>query len=199
MKFGVTVFFLTFSLLCRAEERREYDILVAGIKIGELSASKIIQDSVTSYSITSEVNFWFLVRVRVNYSITSRYKNGKLISSFVETRSSKGNFKSSVVWEDNHYNVKVDTYQYKKDTVLFSPIHFNVARLYFEEPDRVENMLADNFGQIAPSTKLEANVYQVTVTGNANRYYYKVGEMEKAIMHNPIKNFEIRRRSSDED
>jgi hypothetical protein len=194
MKSGVTVFFLTFSLLCQAEERREFDILVAGIKIGELSASKIIQDSITSYSITSTVNFWFFVRVKADYSINSHYKNGKLISSFVETRSSKGDFKSSVVWEENHYNVKVDTYQYKKDTILFSPIHFNVARLYFEEPDKVESLLADNYGQLVPSRKVEASVYQVTVIGNANRYYYKVGEMEKAIMRNRIKDFEIRRR-----
>ncbi len=199
MKSWVTVFFLTFSLLCRAEERKEFDILVAGIKIGELSASKITEDSITSYSITSAVNFWFLVRIKADYSISSRYKNGKLISSFVETRSSKGDFKSSVVWEENHYLVKVDTYQYKKDTVLFSPIYFNVARLYFEEPARMENLLADNYGQIAPSKRLEANVYQVIVMGNANHYYYKVGEMEKAIMHNPVKNFEIRRRSSNDD
>jgi hypothetical protein len=199
MKSWVTVFFLTFSLLCRAEERKEFDILVAGIKIGELSARKVTRDSITSYSIASTVNFWFFVRVKVDYSITSRYKNGKLISSFVETRSSKGDFKSSVVWQDDHYSVKVDTYKYKRDTVLFLPIYFNVARLYFDEPDKVENMLADNYGQMAPSKKLEANVYQVIVTGNANRYYYKTGEMEKAIMHNPIKNFEIRRRTGNDD
>ena len=194
MKSWVTVFFLTFSLLCRAEERREFDILVAGIKIGELSATKITLDSITSYSITSTVDFWFFVRVKANYSIRSRYKNGKLISSLVETKSSKGDFKSSVVWQENHYKVSVDTYQYKKDTLLFLPIDFNVARLYFEQPDKVENLLADNYGQIVPSRKVEANVYQVTVIGNANRYYYKVGEMEKAIMHNRIKDFEIRRR-----
>jgi hypothetical protein len=199
VKSWATVFFLTFGLFCKAEERKEFDILVAGIKIGELSAHKIVQDSITSYSITSAVNFWFFVRVRVDYSITSRYKNGKLISSFVETRSSKGNYKSSVVWQANHYIVKVDTYKYKKDTVLLSPIHFNVARLYFEEPKKVENLLADNYGQLASSKKLEANVYQVIVTGNANHYYYKIGQMEKAIMHNPIKNFEIRRRSSTDD
>ena len=199
MKSWAIVFFLTFGFFCRAEERKEFDILVAGIKIGKLSARKVVQDSITSYSITSAVNFWFFVRVRVDYSITSHYKNGQLISSFVITRSSRGNFKSSVVWQDNHYTVKVDTYQYKKDTVLLSPIYFNVARLYFEEPKKVENLLADNYGQLASSRKLEANVYQVIVTGNANHYYYKIGEMEKAIMHNPIKNFEIRRRSSTDD
>jgi hypothetical protein len=198
MKSWVTVCFLTFSLMCRAEERKEFDILVAGIKIGELSASKVTQDSITSYSISSAVNFWFFFRVKANYSIVSSYRNGKLISSFVETKSSKGDFKSSVVWQEDHYVVKVDTYQYKKDTVISSPIYFNVARLYFEEPDKVKNLLADNYGQMAPSKKLEANVYQVTVTGNANRYYYKVGEMEKAIMHNPIKNFEIRRRGKND-
>ena len=199
MKSWVTVFFLTISLPCQAKEHKEFNILVAGIKIGELSARKVIQDSITSYSITSTVDFWFFVRVKANYSIRSSYKNGKLISSFVETKSSKGDFKSSVVWQENHYKVNVDTYQYKKDTLLFLPIYFNVARLYFEEPDKVENMLADNYGQMAPSKKLDANVYQVVVTGNANRYYYKAGEMEKAIMHNSIKNFEIRRRGKNDD
>lgn len=199
MKSWVTVCFLTFWLSCKADEHKKYDILVAGIKIGELKASKTTLDSVTSYSIVSAVNFWFFVRVKVNYSIISNYKNGKLISSFVDTKSTKGDFKSSVIWQENHYKVKVDTYKYKKDTVLTSPIYFNVARLYFDEPDKIKNLLADSYGQIAPSEKLDANVYQVTVTGNANRYYYHQGEMEKAVMHNPIKNFEIRRKSKNDD
>ncbi len=199
MKSWAIVFFLTIGGFCKAEERKEFDIVVAGIKIGELSAHKIVQDSITNYSISSAVDFWLFVRVRVAYSITSRYKNGKLISSFVETRSSKGNFKSSVVWRKNHYVVNVDTYQYKKDTTLFSPIYFNVARLYFEEPKKVETLLADNYGQIVTSRKLEANVYQVVVIGNANRYYYKNGELAKVIMHNRIKNFEVRPSSMSDD
>jgi hypothetical protein len=199
MKSWVTVCFLTFSLLSRAEERKEFDILVAGIKIGELSALKITEDSITSYSITSAVNFWFFVRIKAAYAITSSYKDGKLISSIVETKSSKGDFKSSVIWQESHYKVNVDTYQFKKDTVLTSPIYFNVARLYFDEPDKVENVLADNYGQLARSRKLSSHAYEVIVNGNANRYYYKVGELEKAMMYNPIKNFEIRRRLGNDD
>ena len=194
MKYYLIVALLTLSISTSAEEVRGYDILVAGIKIGELTASRDTQDSVTIYSLSSSISFWFLGRINVKHSIVSSYASGKLISSYVETMSSRGNYKSSVVWKDDHYNVSVDAYQHRKDTIISAPIHFNVARLYFEEPQEITSLLADTYGEIVSSSRMGEKSYQVISNGSKNKFYYYGGEMQKAIMHNPIKNFEIRHR-----
>lgn len=183
--------FFTTTILA-AVEKREYDITAAGIRIGVMTATRETKDNLTWYSLHSKVSFWFFIRVNVEYSVTSAYQNNQLITSTVITRSNRGNYKSTVQWSGDHYNVQVEGYKYKNVVSIKDTIKNNSARLYFEYPAGISVILADNYGIMVPAENIEENVYSVNVQGNKNKFFFRKGKIFRAIMHHPIKNFEVK-------
>lgn len=101
-------FILLSGIVGGAVEKREYDITVAGINIGEMVATRETHDDdLTYYSLKRKVSFWFFIRVNVEYSVISVYHKNHLISSTVNTNSNRGNFISTIHWNTDHYNVHV--------------------------------------------------------------------------------------------
>lgn len=179
------------SLQAKDTLTRNFDIRLAGFKIGELTASQTkVNDSIINYNLTSKVSFWLFFKVNVDYSYNSTFLNGQLIKSEVKTHTNKGNFTSTSKWEKDHYKIKVDAYDYKKDTSFTTPITFNVAKLYFEKPTHGSIVYADGYG-IFSSAELEEKSYLIEVLGNKNRYYFKDGLLVRASMDSPIKNYEV--------
>jgi len=197
VKFLIVAALLLFSLdiVHGAIEKREYDITAAGIRIGEMTATRERIENQTWYTLHSEVSFWFFVRVKVVYSVKSLYQNNQLIKSTVDTHSNRGDFKSTVTWNEDHYDVRVEGYKYTNEVPLKEPISYSSARIYFDYPYSVSNILADNYGIMVPVDKTEKDVLTVTVQGNKNRFYFESGRIIRAVMHHPIKNFEIRLKS----
>jgi len=197
VKFLIVAALLLFSLdiVHGAIEKREYDITAAGIRIGEMTATRERIENQTWYTLHSEVSFWFFVRVKVVYSVKSLYQNNQLIKSTVDTHSNRGDFKSTVTWNEDHYDVRVEGYKYTNEVPLKEPISYSSARIYFDYPYSVSNILADNYGIMVPVDKTEKGVLTVTVQGNKNRFYFESGRIIRAVMHHPIKNFEIRLKS----
>lgn len=192
----ICLFFSFLTIASYGEvEKRTYDITAAGIRIGEMVATRETKDNVTWYSLHSKVSFWFFVRVQVDYAVTSMYKDNHLVTSTVITNSSKGNFKSTVQWSEDHYNVKVNGYKYTNTTSIKDSIEYNSARFYFEYPPGISTILADNYGIMVPADNIENNVYTVNVQGDKNRFFFKGGKIIRAIMHHPIKNFEVKLKS----
>lgn len=188
------LFFLVHSGYA-AVEKREYDITAAGIRIGEMTATRESIDNQTWYTLHSEVSFWFFVKVKVVYSVKSLYQNNQLITSTVLTHSNKGDFTSVISWSKDHYNVKVDGYKYKNTVSIKQPIQYNSARIYFEYPNSISSLLADNVGLIVPAeNNTQQNLYTITVLGNKNRFYFRSDGIIRAVMHHPIKNFEVKRK-----
>jgi hypothetical protein len=190
--FVTVLLFFSMDIVWAAIEKREYDITAAGIRIGEMTATRESIENQTWYTLHSEVSFWFFVRVKVVYSVKSLYRNNQLIRSTVNTRSSRGDFTSTVVWNNDHYDVRVEGYKYKNEVSIKEPIKYNSARIYFEYPQSISSLLADNYGLMVPAENVEKDVYTVTVQGNKNRFYFKSGAIIRAVMHHPIKNFEVK-------
>jgi len=182
--------FLTFSGFASDEVRR-FDIELAGIKIGELTATRKKIDTLVHYYIESKVSFWLFVKVNVHHIQTAVYHEDKLLHSTVKTRSNRGDFSSSVIWDKRHYVVKVDMYKYKHDGVIASSINFNVMRFFFDEPKNGTTVLADGYGLMAPVAFLKDSFYEVDVRGERNKYFFKEGKLQRAIMDSSIKNYEI--------
>ncbi len=185
-------FFLLTITANASIEKLEYDITAAGIKIGVMTATRETKNNRIWYSLHSKVSFWFFVRVNVDYSVSSVYEDNQLIASTVMTHSNKGDFKSTVTWRDNHYKVQVDGYKYKNEVSIKEKIEYNSARLYFEYPSSITTILADNYGIMVPADNVEDNVYTVNVQGNKNKFFFNRGKIVRAIMHHPIKNFEVK-------
>lgn len=185
-------FILLGNIVNGAVEKREYDITVAGITIGEMTAThETSGNDLTYYSLISKVSFWFFVRINVEYSVTSIYRKDHLIASAVTTNSNRGNFKSTILWANDHYNVHVEGYKYTNDEDIVDSIRYNSARMYFEHPTPNASVLADNYGVVVPAENIRANVYGVSVKGNRNQFFFDGGKVIRAIMHHPIKNFEV--------
>ncbi len=199
IKFHLILFFwMSFCFTALASvETREFDITVAGIKIGEMTAKKEVRDSITFYTVHSKVSFWLFVKIHVDYTVSTEYHHDKLMYSTVTTKSNKGDFVSTVSWTGKQYDVVVDGYKYENTTPIKEAIHFNSIRLYFDEPIEVKTLLAENFGVMAPVEVLEKRVtYRVNVLGNKNRFHYKQKVMHSANMYHPVKNFDIKLRAT---
>lgn len=182
--------FLTLSGYATDEVRR-FDIELAGIKIGELTATRRKIDTLTHYYLESKVSFWLLLRVHVHHIQTAVYHEEKLLYSTVKTRSNRGEFSSSVIWNKKHYAVNASMYKYEHSGKINEDIDFNLLRFFFDEPKNVNLVLADGFGLMVPVSFLKDAYYEVEVHGERNKYFFTGGKLQRASMDGTIKNYEI--------
>lgn len=173
-------------------QEKMYAITVAGINIGNLSIKRFETGDLTHYELYTKIKLWLLFRIEATYAMQAVYRGEQLISSKSQTHTNKGDFKSSTVWDGHKYQVKIDAYEYKKDTLIAEPIHLNVGRMYFDKPAQGQRIYADNFGVLTPAEKKGEEVV-VRILGNANSYRYKNNNnMYDASMYHPIKNYRVR-------
>lgn len=184
------------TLLAQAPvlEEKFFDMYIAGIKIGEMRASRETRDDVVTYHHAGKVSVWLLFRITVENSMTAVYENGILKSSQVFTRSNKGDFYATVLHKGDHYAVSVDAHDHKSDTVLHTVIRHDVCKNYFEQPRSRQPILANAYGVMVPANYVADGVLEMDVLGNKNKFYYKEGILEKVLMQSRIKNYEIRLR-----
>lgn len=185
---------LSGSVVAAQKSTRQFEIRVAGFKIGDLTATQtILNDSLTEYSLQSKVSIWAFYRIEVIYSNTSRFLNGQLISSTANTITNKGDFHATTSWQKDHYEIKSRAHNdYELDTIIRIPIKFNIAKMYFELPKNGTKVYADAYGVLAQAEFIDDKKYLVEVLGNRNKYYFKNGILLGASMDNPIKNYEVK-------
>ncbi|MCU0420865.1 MAG: hypothetical protein MUC38_14530 [Cyclobacteriaceae bacterium] len=188
------VFLLTVFLtaLSGMAQTHRYQITWAGANIGVLQATRSQEDSLTVYTLQSQVNFWFFQRIHVRYHLRSVYQGDVLLSSEVTTQSSRGDFRTTVTKEGSRYRVRARAYEYQADTTLHLPIEFNVARLYFQEPHGQTYVLTDAYGLPGELRLAPDGAYALAFRGKRNRFFYRSGKMVRASMYSPLKNYEIR-------
>jgi hypothetical protein len=196
-RFGIYLFFLLgLSLPIRAqsgEEVRKFVVSLAGIDIGEMQATRTKKDTITRYTLVSKVSFWLFIRINVEHRIVSEYHRDVLFSTVSTSKSNKGNFISTITKSKDHYVVKASSHKYQLDTIIKRPIKFNVARMYFDKPLGVKEILADTYGVLAPVQYAERDMLITDVLGNKNKFYFQNNDLLRAIMYSTVKNYEIRR------
>lgn len=190
MKRTIAVVFLSLLSLSLYGQEKSFGISVAGFDIGSLKISRTVDDGYTRYELGSKVKLWLLFKIEVEYDLVALYKDGKLISSESKTYSNKGDFTSSTRWNGSHYEVHIDAYQYKKDTTIYEPIMFDIARMYFDRPVDGQKVYADNFGVLCEAKSQDDKV-DVSILGNKSTYNYRNSIMTDAKMYNPIKDYRV--------
>jgi len=194
-RISLRAFCLAVALACHtliaSGQQKLYDITVAGISIGNLDIKRYDKAEFTYYEMSTKISFWLLFRIEAEYVMSAVYKGDQMISSKSQTHTNKGDFKSSTVWNGHQYEIHIDAYKYKKDTLISEPIHFNVGRMYFDKPAPGQKIYADNFGLLTPAEKSEDQMI-VRIQGNANRYFYENGAMYEATMYHPVKNYRVK-------
>jgi hypothetical protein len=187
----IVVYSLPFQQAAAKEEVKNYDIKLAGIKIGELKATRTVKDTITYYTLDSRVSFWFFVTVQVHHHTDVVYHGNKLMSSISTSTTSKGNFSAEIVWQNDHYEVKVEAYKHKEYDPINEMLHYNVARFYFDEPIGMKKTLADAYGVTATIGQVKKSIYEVDIVGNRNKFFYEKGVLVRASMYSKVKNYEV--------
>jgi hypothetical protein len=195
-----TIFFLVFIGMmifsAKAQTQKEtatYEIVVLGLKIGNLTAQKLAGADSVRYTVDSRVKFWFFGDVDLQFLTRSHFKAGKIIKTFSESKTNRGNFDSKVNWNGTQYQVDAKSYKYANRTALKGPITWCSSKLFFQEPSGQELFLSEVYGVSAPIKKIKSGVYEIEVEGNTNQYHYQGGKLVKIVVESPIKDYQVRR------
>ncbi|MDH4089770.1 MAG: hypothetical protein OEV74_16380 [Cyclobacteriaceae bacterium] len=185
------LFFFIFSCVRSQSESisktKYFDITLAGVKIGELKATRTVKDTTTIYLLDSNVHFWLILSVALHHHIETVYRGKNLFSSISVSESSNGTFTSSVIWKGGHYQTSVNSYKYKNSDSIYEPVECSIARFYFDEPVNIRKTLADAYGILAAVKKVKPGNYEVEGQGNINKYFYENGEFVRASIFSKVR------------
>ena len=192
---------LLFFLVCMAtsakaqtqKETANYEIVVLGLKIGNLTAQKLVGADSVRYTVDSRVKFWFFGDVDLQFLTRSHFKGGKITKTFSESKTNRGNFDSKVNWTGSQYQVDAKSYKYANRTSLKGPLSWSSSKLFFHEPSGQEIFLSEVYGVSAPIKKIKPGVYEIEVEGNTNQYHYQGGKLVKIVVESPLKDYQVRR------
>ena len=194
------IFFLFFIgmivSIAKAQTQKEtanYEIVVLGLKIGNLTAQKLASGDSVRYTVDSRVKFWFFGDVDLQFLTRSHFKGGKITKTFSESKTNRGNFDSKVNWTGAQYQVDAKSYKYANRTSLKGPLSWSSSKLFFTEPSGQELFLSEVYGVSAPIKKIKPGVYEIEVEGNTNQYHYQGGKLVKIVVESPIKDYQVRR------
>ena len=175
------------------KETASFEIVVLGLKIGNLTAQKTAGADSVRYSVDSRVKFWFFGDVDLQFLTRSHFKGGKILKTYSESKTNRGVFDSKVNWTGAQYQVDAKSYKYANRTFLKGPIYWCSTKLFFQEPSGNEVFLSEVYGVTAPIKKISPGVYEIEVEGNTNQYHYKGGKLEKIVVESPIKDYKVMR------
>jgi hypothetical protein len=192
--------FLFFGLISKpafsqeTPETLKYEIVVMGMKIGDVIAKRGpgISDTV-DYKLDSRVKFWFFGNVDLQFATKTQFVEEKIVKTNSQSKTNRGDYLSSVVWTGSQYKVDAVSYKYENQNPVKGPLSWCGTRLFFQEPKPGDVFLSEVYGVSQKIIQIEPEVYEISVGGNKNRYYYKSGELEKIVIENPIKNYQVRR------
>lgn len=170
-----------------------YEIRVAGFKIGDLEAKLTKNGKNKNFLLQSEVSFWFFGKIFLNHEIDCQYLEDQLISSRVSSQSNRGDFITEIDWIENHYQVEAETYKYENSTTIQRVIEGSTAKFYFEKPQDGDEIVSETFGLLSEVKEVEKDVFEIEINGNRNRFYYSGQELTKVLIQNPIKNYVVQR------
>ncbi len=174
-------------------ETASFEIVVLGLKIGNLTAQKTAGADSVRYSVDSRVKFWFFGDVDLHFLTRSHFKGGKILKTYSESKTNRGVFDSKVNWTGSQYQVDSKSYKYANRTSLKGPMSWCSTKLFFHEPNGQELFLSEVYGVSAPIKRIGPGVYEIEVEGNTNQYHYKAGKLEKIVVESPIKDYQVRR------
>jgi len=190
---GFILIFFMAPFMVKGQEEVKYDISVAGISIGEMTAVKTLSGQKIFYEVSSEVSFWFFGRINVDYFVKAEFLNKQLILADSQSKTNRGDFRTLVKWDKDHYKVDAKNYKYENTEPIKKPLYCSSSVFFFEEPTGVNEFMAEGYGLVSPIKKVK-DYYEVNVNGNRNKYYYINGVLDRVVMYSPIKNYVIKRK-----
>ena len=172
-----------------------YEVVLSGVKVGKMLAIRHNgQDSKMLYTLISDVNVNLLAfKVKVYYVVKSIYENDVLQSATVDTKTNKGVFQTRISKEKDIYVIKAHQYRHDLENTLPAPIDYSVAKAFFHEPTRQDQVFGEYLGDYLRITPQSQGVYEFERQTQHDRYTYKNGSVNKVEKKFKLMNYVIRR------
>ncbi|HSJ68648.1 MAG TPA: DUF6134 family protein [Anditalea sp.] len=187
-------FLLYFLCLCNlyAQDTLRFSISVAGITIGEMKAVKTKAGEKERYQLESKVDFWFFGKIKALVRTDAYYNEKQFLQSTMNTHTNKGEFLTTINWKGDRYHIDAESYKYEYEGEEKGAMEYSGIKLFFQEPRGISKLMNEHYGKIALVNNAQ-EYYQVKVEGNTNKYYYENGQLVRAIMEHPVKNYVVKR------
>ena len=166
------------------------DVLMGDKKIGDITATKTVKGKTATETLTSKVSVTMLFPVTVESSITSEFKDGKLVKTdAVRTSNVKTeNKKTSIAWDGTQYTI---TKEGSAPETLSTPITYTLLDLYLAEPNNITQVFSEQGAHYLPLTLLEKHRYQLQINDTKKDIYQyndkgKLVQIETVIAMNKV-------------
>jgi len=189
---GLILYFLSICSLY-AQDTLRFSIAVAGITIGEMKAVKTRAGDRDRYQLESKVDFWFFGKIKALVTTDAYYNQKQFLQSTMNTHTNKGEFLTTIIWKGDRYHIDAVSYKYEHKGVVRGAMEYSGIKLFFQEPKGINTLLNEHYGTVGQVNKKNAEYYEVKVEGNTNKYYYENGNLVRAVIEHPIKNYVIKR------
>jgi hypothetical protein len=175
-------------------EMKKYAIEMAGIKVGEMHATKHqVSKDVVNYKVKSDVKVNLLVfTLKIKYEVNSQFDKNGLVFSEAKVNSNKGYFYTTTTFKNGHYEVKSKQEKKEFEKMLTSYITWTSSRLFFDEPSHNQKFYAEYYALFNNVKKNKDGTFTCQIENNIDKYVYESGKLIKVIKKNPIKNIELR-------
>ena len=175
-------------------QKQEFEMFLAGDKIGTLVTDKKVKGNVTVYSLNSVGNaqiLWKKVSTVTTYNVV--FKDGILTESYFEHRSGGEieKFCKVTLNGDGGYSIN----HWKKGKYNLGPVA-NICLIssnYYDEPKDGQKMFNEGWGEYSGVKRLSPGEYEFKAPdGNKNIYRYKNGKISDAEFHSSIVTIKVR-------
>lgn len=159
-----------------------YEGFMRGQKVGELIATREVNDEMTKITLDMRIEAHMLVKIVVEMNSESVYRNLTLVEASSVAKAN-GHLKSSVITvkKDNGYQVDIngDMSKIPNKSLVGADI------FYFEEPNQLEKIYALASGEMLEVVKSRENEYFFEHDGKKELHKYLNGVLhEVEINHN---------------
>lgn len=158
------------SVLCA--QTQQYDILLVGSDVGDMSVTKKVNGTKKTYLLESFTSVMFGAR-KDAYTGKMEFENNVLVSSSIE------NLKNGKLIFFTYVN-KVGDSGYKVQTekglsTIAGKVGYCCYDIFFKEPKDGETLFSERWGKFGTITKTGDHDYKVVIAGSEDYTYHYVG------------------------
>lgn len=185
LKKTLPVFFLLILSNSWAQTR-EFDMFLAGKKIGSIVTDKKVKGDIEVYTMTSTATstiLWKTISTYTTYHVV--FKSGKLQESYFEHKEN-GEIEKFCKVKENAGGYSVHHSKTGKFEVQ-NMAEFCLLKMYYNEPSDGVSLLNEGWGEYVKVKKSGANQYEFkTPDGSKYIYRFQQGKMTDAEFHTSI-------------
>lgn len=173
-----------------SEQKLSFDMIWRGKSVGTLYATQKKADSKTHYQSSTNIQIKFIKTFDINYEYDVLFDNDVLQSAHVDINYNGNNHAQADTKRKNkEYQVTKDG---KLEATFTETVRYSTISMYFEEPVNIGRCYSEQEGDFNTIVHLGNHKYKKTNTsGRESFFYYKNGNLEKAIIDGGIVSFEM--------